>query len=242
MLQRREYGEGHPERMCCYCGAWADTVDHVPSKVLLDEPYPENLPVVPCCRKCNEQFSLDEEYVAVLLECVRLQTFEPSLFKRKKIRKIAEHNPAILRTVRETIHPLLDGHFTIDPENARLNRVLTKLIAGHLRFEGLDQLFLHDGLDITFYQGIHANQEFYRQFHTPIYSGLLPEVGSRALMTMVENGRAGSWWFEVKPDIYEYCVAPDNSEVRIIIQDFYGVRGLVKDFGINVSREQETWR
>ena len=151
-----------------------------------------------------------------------------SIIKSKR-RKIAEHNPAILKTVRETIHPLLDRHFTIDPENARLNKVLTKLIAGHLRFEGLDQLFLHDGLDITFYQDIHANQEFYRQFHTPIYSGLLPEVGSRALITMVENGRAGSWWFEVQPDIYEYCVAPDNSEVRIIIQDFYGVRGLVNN-------------
>ena len=76
MLQRPEYGEGHPERMCCYCGDFADTVDHVPSKVFLEKPYPENLPVVPCCKKCNERFSLDEEYVAVLLECVRWQTFD----------------------------------------------------------------------------------------------------------------------------------------------------------------------
>ena len=71
MLQRPEYGEGHLERVCCYCGGYADTVDHVSSKVFLDEPYPDNLPVVPCCRNCNEEFSLDEEYVAVLLECVR---------------------------------------------------------------------------------------------------------------------------------------------------------------------------
>lgn len=81
MLQRPEYGEGHPERVCCYCGGYADTVDHVPSKVFLDEPYPDNLPVVPCCRKCNEEFSLDEEYVAVLLECVRLQTFSPDFYR-----------------------------------------------------------------------------------------------------------------------------------------------------------------
>lgn len=229
MIQRPEYGEGHPERMCCYCGEWADTVDHVPSKVFLDKPYPENLPVVPCCRKCNEQFSSDEEYVAVLLECVRWQTFDLEQFKREKIRKIVEHNPLILKTVMGTVHPLLDGRFSIDPENARLNKVLTKLIAGHLRFEGLGQWFFHDGLDITFYQDIHANQEFYRQFHSPVFSGLLPEVGSRAMITMVEKGSAGSWWFRVQPDIYDYCVAPDNSEVRIVIQDFYGVRGLVND-------------
>lgn len=229
MLQRPEYGEGHPERFCCYCGELADTVDHVPSKVFLDKPYPENLPVVPCCKRCNEQFSLDEEYVAVLLECVRWQTLEPREFTREKVRKIVEHNPAILETVRETVSPLLDGHFTIDSNNARLNKVLTKLIAGHLRFEGLDQWFLHDGLEIHLYQDIHANREFYKQFHSPIHSGLLPEVGSRALMTLVENGDAGSWWFVVQSGNYEYCVAPDNSEVRITIQDFFGVRGQIND-------------
>lgn len=83
MLQRREYGEGYPDRMCCYCGDYADTVDHVPSKAFLDRPYPENLPVVPCCTKCNAMFSKDEEYVAVLLECVKWQTFEPHQFKRE---------------------------------------------------------------------------------------------------------------------------------------------------------------
>lgn len=227
MFQRREYGEDYPEKMCCYCGDYADTVDHVPSKVFLDKPYPENLPVVPCCGKCNREFSLDEEYVAVLFECVRLQTFAIEKFEREKVRKIVEHNPAILKTVRGTVYPMLDGHISIDPENERLNRVFTKLIAGHLRFEGLDQWFLHDGLDIIFYQDIHANQDFYTRFRSPIFSGLLPEVGSRALIALVENGNAGSPWFTVQPRRYEYCVAPDNSEVRIIIQDHFGMRGLI---------------
>ncbi len=226
MIQRPEYGEGHPERFCCYCGEWADTVDHVPSKVLLDEPYPENLPVVTCCRKCNERFSLDEEYVAVLLECVRWQTFDVGQVKRYKVKKIVEHTPAILKSVRESVIPLLDGHFTIDPEDARLNRVLTKLIAGHLRFEGLDQLYLYKGFKILLYQDVHTNREFYHRFHSPIMSSLLPEVGSRALIALFEQGSVGSPWFPVQPNMYEYCVAPDNSEVRIILQDFFGVRGL----------------
>ena len=225
MLKLPEYGEGHPERVCCYCGGYADTVDHVPSKVFLDEPYPDNLPVVPCCRKCNGEFSLDEEYVAVLLECVRLQTFDLDQFEREKVIKIVKHTPAILNTVRESVLQLLDGHYTINPENARLKRVLTKLIAGHLRFEGLDQLFLHSGLKIDFYQDIHTNDEFFRRFYSPINSDLLPEVGSRALIALVENGYAGSPWFTVQPGRYEYSVAPDNSEVRIIIQDFFGVIG-----------------
>lgn len=226
MIQRPEYGEWHSKGICCYCGGWADTVDHVPSKVFLDNPYPDNLPVVPCCRKCNEQFSQDEEYVAVLFECVKWQTFNLEEFKREKVKKIVEHNPAILKTVRESVHPLLDGRFTIETDNARLKTVMTKLIAGHLRFEGLDQLFLHDGFEIHFYQDILANREFYSEFHSPIYSGLLPEVGSRALIVMVEQDCVGSPWFSVQPNMYEYCVAPDNSEVRIIIQNYFCIRGL----------------
>lgn len=226
MIQRPEYGEGHPEKVCCYCGERANTVDHVPSKVFLDEPYPENLPVVPCCGTCNERLSLDEEYIAVLLECVRWQTFDVERFKRDKVRKIVEHTPAILKTVRESVSPLLDGHFILNPEDARLNRVLTKLIAGHLRFEGLDQLFLHDGFKMHFYHDVHANSEFYQRFHSPIMSSLLPEVGSRALIAMIEQGSAGGQWIDVQPKMYEYCVAPDNSEVRIVLQDFFGVRGL----------------
>lgn len=229
MIQRPEYGEGHPERMCCYCGECADTVDHVPSKILLNEPYPENLPTVPCCRKCNEQFSLDEEYVAVLFECVRWQTFNSGQFQREKVRKIAEHTPALLETVKETVLPLLNGHFSIDLRDVRLNRVLTKLIGGHLRFEGLDQLFLHEGFDIRFYHDIHANLEFYRWFHSPIFSELLPEVGSRALNAMIEQGSVGGSWFTVQSGTYAYCVAPDNSEVRIIIQNFFGVQGFKTD-------------
>lgn len=123
---------------------------------------------------------------------------------------------------------MLEGYFSIDLGNARLKKVLIKLIAGHLRFEGLDQLFLHDGMEIQFYQNIHMNGKFYNRFHSPFFSGLLPEVGSRALMSLIEDGDVGSRWFVVQPYKYEYCVAPDNSEVRIIIQDFFGVRGTKK--------------
>ena len=42
---------------------------------------------------------------------------------------------------------------------------------------------------------------------------------------IVSNRQGGGPWFTVQPNMYEYCVAPDNSEVRIIIQNFFGVRG-----------------
>ena len=51
------------KHFCIYCGAESGTREHVPSKVFLDEPYPEDLPVLPACFNCNNGFSDDEAYV-----------------------------------------------------------------------------------------------------------------------------------------------------------------------------------
>ena len=67
MLQRRDYSDKRQRNYCTYCRNELGTRDHVPSKVFLEKPYPDNLPVVPCCQKCNEGFSLDEQYLAVYL-------------------------------------------------------------------------------------------------------------------------------------------------------------------------------
>ena len=65
--------------MCVYCGAQPETRDHVPSKVLLDEPYPPELPVVGACEKCNASFSMDEQYLACFLVLCGVETrFPPS--------------------------------------------------------------------------------------------------------------------------------------------------------------------
>lgn len=52
---------------CLYCGRPADTRDHVPPKVLLQRPLPANVRTVPACGPCNRSWSLDEEYLAIVL-------------------------------------------------------------------------------------------------------------------------------------------------------------------------------
>jgi len=54
-------------KACLYCGGPADTRDHVPPKALLLQPYPPNLRTVPACAPCNTLWSLDEQYLAVIL-------------------------------------------------------------------------------------------------------------------------------------------------------------------------------
>ena len=53
--------------LCIYCNrAVANTVDHIPPKLLLAKPYPDNLLTVPSCFECNSSFQKHDEYTRVL--------------------------------------------------------------------------------------------------------------------------------------------------------------------------------
>lgn len=95
MKQIKKISDFRLEGYCVYCGGKPETRDHVPSKIILDKPFPENLPVVPACNKCNQDFSKDEEYFACLIECVLRGTTEPVKLKREKIKDILVRKPQL---------------------------------------------------------------------------------------------------------------------------------------------------
>jgi len=86
------YGDSRYKGFCIHCGGPEETDDHVPSKVLLDEPYPENLMVCPSCLRCNNALSLDEVYLACLLECVLAGEADPPKGNRSSFRRISKQN------------------------------------------------------------------------------------------------------------------------------------------------------
>jgi hypothetical protein len=96
MKQIRNLGDERQSAFCAYCRSNTGTRDHLPSKVLLDEPYPTNLLVVPSCHSCNEGFSLDEEYVACLVECARIGSVKSDHVQRAEIKQILERKPALV--------------------------------------------------------------------------------------------------------------------------------------------------
>lgn len=51
---------------CVYCSAESQTADHVPPRCLFEQPRPQ-LITVPCCRRCNEAASKDDEYFRLVL-------------------------------------------------------------------------------------------------------------------------------------------------------------------------------
>ena len=121
--------------ICTYCGAKPDSRDHVPSRVFLDKPYPENLPVVESCSKCNREFSADEEYLACFLECVVQGTTEPNANFREKVTNTLQSRPSIKERIREAKTIDEDNNLIWQPEIGRVKNVVLKLAHGHMAYE-----------------------------------------------------------------------------------------------------------
>jgi hypothetical protein len=128
------YGDERILAACTFCGGETGTRDHCPSRVFLDEPFPENLPVVPACSTCNASFSADEEYLACLISCVIAGSTDPDKMPRTKIERILKRKLA-LRARIEQARSEINGTTIFNPENERVFAVITKLAQGHTLYE-----------------------------------------------------------------------------------------------------------
>ena len=140
MIQRVPFSDYRINNICTFCGEYADSKDHVPSKVFLDEPFPKNLPLVPCCKKCNQGFSLDEEYIACFLECLKSSSADIERLAREKIKKTLHRKESLRKKIENSIN-IQDDRIIFNIEEDRLLNVLLKLIRGHIRFE-YDEILL----------------------------------------------------------------------------------------------------
>lgn len=131
---KKYYGDSRLNVYCAYCGNIAETEDHVPSRCFLDKPYPQNMPVVPCCHKCNHDFSKDEEYVSCFIDCMKENTTDPNKIQRKKTSKTLLHSPKLQERIASQIKDF-GGVIMYDFEKDRLDRVIHMLAYGHLAYE-----------------------------------------------------------------------------------------------------------
>lgn len=239
-LQRRLKGTRHgdpkhlfvDERLkgsCVYCGGRPDTVDHVPSRVFLDDPLPENLPVVEACRECNGGFSLDEEYLACLLECVMAGTTETDGLAREKVKRALSRNPRLTAQLDACRWDDLFGRPWWRPDDARVRNVVLKLAKGHAAYE-LSESW-HDEPDACSVRAIPAMLEAERQEFECIGGEaqcLWPELGSRAFLRAlgksVPPAQDGAWLI-VQPGRYRYSVDWQTGiDVRMVIGEYLACR------------------
>lgn len=233
--QLRDLSDDRLRGGCVFCDAGVeDTRDHVPSRVLLDRPFPENLPVVPACERCNNGFSLDEQYFACLVDCVAAGSTDPLRVRRDQVRRILVENPK-LRERLEAARREDGGSTSFAPEVDRIRRVVTKLARGHAAFElGTPQRREPDSVWWAVLPLMVETDA--APFYTPHSHRLFSEVGSRATQRMVvleatlmsprgELVRAPvvcTLWVEVQEDRYRYLAVDDHDgiTVKIVVGEY----------------------
>lgn len=209
---------------CAYCGRATQTRDHVPSKVLLDKPYPENLPVVPACRDCNESFSLDEEYVACLIECVVSGNTSPTYIERSNIRTILSNKPALAARLK-LAYEASPGYNSLLQEERRLQQLLLKLARGHVLYE-LNEPHYEAPAFLGYAPLVALSDEARIQFEEVEALDVLPEVGSRGMMRdlLIPYDLGDCYipqWLVVQPDRYRYLTfVKQGVVVRIVLSEY----------------------
>jgi len=210
---------------CVYCGGAPDSRDHVPSKVLLDDPLPPDLPVVEACSICNAKFSLDEEYLACFLECVLSGSTSPESLSRPKVKSMFARKVELATRIQSCCRQGEDGGLIWEPEEHRVRNVLLKLARGHAAFElSLAQIAEPDEVRIS---PLATMSEAERDAFEKVAPGHIrrwPEVGSRAFMRTLDvkpyAGHADTW-VVVQANRYRYSVNQDGGvRVHMVLSEY----------------------
>ena len=216
MRQIKKLSDLRLDTQCAFCGEYSETRDHIPSKIILEKPFPENLHIVPSCLKCNNGFSLDEEYFACLIECILCETIEPRRLRRNRIKKILNRKPK-LKTKLEKAFINENGKTAIKIEKERVENVLTKLAFGHVKYENSETVF-EKPTQISFAPIDLLNKKQKADFFSIDGFEIAPEVGSRAMQNAhFVNGMAISNWTTIQDGIYEFTVIMNLADLKVKI-------------------------
>ncbi len=221
MGQIRDFSDERNKIFCPYCGRTTEPKnrDHVPSKVLLDEPYPKNLPTIHPCQKCNSDFSKDEEYVPCLIEWARAGSASIDGINRKKIRKILSSKPGIASKLGDASERIR-GWLLLEEDSSRIASLMHKLGQGHVAYE-LGEPILSSPDSLMFRPLAALSSGELDLFETPPRFSLLAETGSRALTRQVQSRTGAADWIVVQPGRYRYLTFLDDVIlVRLVISEF----------------------
>jgi hypothetical protein len=222
MEPKKLFADSRLSGFCVYCGGQPDTRDHVPSRVLLDEPFPANLPVVECCTDCNRSFSLHEEYVACFLSCVVCGSAASEKQIRPKIARILGESPALAARIQSSMLPTSSNQPIWSPDLDRFRSVVVKLARGHIAYE-LRLPKTGEPISIQMKPLALMPPESVATFLSDKPTPFWPEIGSRAFIQACktfEHLSADSWRI-VQPGRYQYLVSQSHGDfVRMLIADY----------------------
>ena len=228
MEQINDFADDRQKTWCIHCGHGLaeqdNNRDHVPTKKLLREPYPDNLPVVQVCKSCNSGFSMDEEYFIAFLSSVLSGSTDPQSQRIPSAALILKRNNMLSARIHESRSeglPLVgDVGFVWQPESERIERVVLKNARGHAYFELGEPMLCPPRLIRAIPLATISDDERL-EFENVDSGPLFPEVGSRMLTRIVTGQDIEDGWVIVQEDVYRYAVMWDGGiTVRTVLYDY----------------------
>lgn len=214
------FGDERNQNFCVHCGGAYETEDHVPPKLWLDDPFPENLAFSPSCQKCNKAYAGDEAYLACLLECAIAGSSDPAKFRRPKVAKLLASNFR-LTEIMNSASRMSNSEVVWNVEADRVNRALQKLARCHAAYE-LNEPRIDEPISVWWMPLLLMTSAQMEQFENPPLPAVWPEVGSREMSRLVvtdegyENG-----WVEVQPGNYRFMALFEGSlRIRMVLREY----------------------
>lgn len=219
---------------CIYCGKQAKTREHIPSKVFLEKPFPDNLGIVPACVECNKSFSKDELFLSLLIEILKSKHYGHSYVFTEDTAGRMVYNKTLVKEIETTIEKNRLTQF-----EDRISKIIFKLAIGHSVFELSEGYCLNNGSLRYSFANMMSHEEI-EEFKLPFNIGdsLLPEIGSRVYdrIMVIELDLAAVHsseqklktqlvlldWIDVQDNKYIYTCYRFGEEivVKLIISDF----------------------
>ena len=223
MIQMRNYGDSRQTKFCAFCATFAInlTKDHTPSKVFLNKPYPENMHIVGSCHTCNNNFSIDEEYIAYWIEIALFKKTGIDTERYKKTIRALDRNLSLKKQI--VGNSLFSNDDLLAVEENRLNNIMYKLASGHVLFKyNNPQYEKPSSINYFFLHSLNKKDRNIFEAEPPM--DIFPEVGSRMMMSIDSLGFPYCSWEIVQEEIYRYLVANIGTLiiVKIVLNEFLG--------------------
>lgn len=208
--------------------------------MFLEKPYPNELPVLPACRSCNNGFSDDELYVETYIDSLKYLSGYSSSLREQNLEKLKK-NSAFLDAQSDLSEYYNGNNLSI---NSKIERILTKLAVCHMVYE-LSEGYCTDNCCIqptlvSYSFLFDMSKSDVDNFNDLIFMNdkQVPIIGSRVfdkiyVLDSILNSMDGSQlkklpilvmdWTNIQDQNYRYVSWLKNDDmfhVKIVIHDF----------------------